>query len=284
MKKRTVRKPAGRSVSRKRPKKKSYKKAIVAVGILLFLVAGIYHYRTGLKYYFGFKSHKIVTSEHRKELSDVRNVTLLAKYPDYVAGIDVSQYQSKIDWEIVEYIEGNYPINFVFVRATAGTNRKDVTFKRNWKSAKKKGFVRGAYHYYRPNENSLTQARNFIATVKLEKGDLPPVLDIERLPKNQSMDSLKVGLRRWLEAVDKHYGIQPIIYSGQRYYDDFLRKDFPEYTFWIANYNFFVEEMDESWLFWQFTQSATVKGIQGNVDVNIYGGTRKQLEYLTINR
>jgi lysozyme len=38
------------------------------------------------------------------------------------------------------------------------------------------------------NENSLEQATLFIKTVSLKKGDLPPVLDIERLPKNQSVD------------------------------------------------------------------------------------------------
>jgi lysozyme len=34
----------------------------------------------------------------------------------------------------------------------------------------------------------------FIKTVSL-KGDLPPVLDIERLPENQSVDRLKIGLK-----------------------------------------------------------------------------------------
>jgi lysozyme len=35
----------------------------------------------------------------------------------------------------------------------------------------------GAYHYYRPNENSLEQAALFIKTVSLKKGDFTPVLD-----------------------------------------------------------------------------------------------------------
>jgi lysozyme len=47
--------------------------------------------------------------------------------------------------------------------------------------APKKQPYRGAYHYYRPNENSLEQATLFIKTVSLKKVDVP-VLDIERLP------------------------------------------------------------------------------------------------------
>ncbi|HEU0137474.1 MAG TPA: GH25 family lysozyme, partial [Flavobacterium sp.] len=147
--------------------------------------------------------------------------------------------------------------------------------------AKDNNFIRGAYHYYRPNENSSDQADNFIATVKLSKGDLPPVLDIEQLPKRQSVDSLKVGLKRWLTKVEKHYNMRPIIYSGERYYDDFLKDEFEGYTFWIANYNFFVENIKDDWQFWQFTEKATVPGISGPVDMNIYNGTPKMLRYLT---
>ena len=142
--------------------------------------------------------------------------------------------------------------------------------------------IRGAYHYYRPNENSLEQAKLFIKTVRLKKGDLPPVLDIEKLPKGQSLDSLKIGLRRWLNAVEVHYKVKPIIYTGEKYYDDFLKEDFSDYLFWIANYNFYREKIEEDWLFWQFTEKASVSGIKGNVDVNIFNGDVEQLRFITI--
>lgn len=251
----------------------------------LIVFVSIYHYRDGLAYYLGFKSHKIdkQKSRARKQISDVRNYQLMTKYEDKVIGFDVSQYQGQIRWDKVQYVENTFLLQFVFIRATAGKDGKDTCFKDNWEAARKKGMLRGAYHYYRPNENSIEQAENFIKTVKLQSGDLPPVLDIEKLPENQSVDSLKKGLRRWLERVDKHYNVRPIIYSGEKYYDAFLKDEFSDYTFWIANYNFFVEDIKDDWLFWQFTESATVDGIQGNVDINIYNGTPKQLNYLTIN-
>jgi lysozyme len=43
--------------------------------------------------------------------------------------------------------------------------------------------------------------------------------------KNQSIANLKLGLRRWLQAVESHYGVKPII-PGERYYDDFLKEEF----------------------------------------------------------
>lgn len=197
--------------------------------------------------------------------------------------MDVSEYQGKISWSYVDTLEQKYPLDFVFIRATVGRDRKDFQFKRNWIGAKENKMIRGAYHYYRPNENSIEQADLFIKTVKLEKGDLPPVLDIERLPKNQSLDSLKKGLKRWLLKVENHYKVRPIIYTGERYYADFLKDEFGEYLFWIANYNFYRERIEDDWLFWQFTEKATVPGIERTVDVNIYNGDLQQLQFITVD-
>lgn len=250
----------------------------------LLFVAVIYHYRRGLAYYLGFKSDKLSEKEAEdKRLSDVRNFQVLAKHEGKSIGLDVSEYQGKISWSYVDTLEQKYPIDFVFIRATVGRDRKDFQFKRNWIGAKENKMIRGAYHYYRPNENSIEQADLFIKTVTLQKGDLPPVLDIEKLPKNQSLDSLKKGLKRWLLRVENHYKVRPIIYTGERYYSDFLKEEFGEYLFWIANYNFYREKIEDDWLFWQFTEKATVPGIRKTVDVNIYNGDLQQLEFITVD-
>jgi lysozyme len=256
--------------------------SIIGFFILLFLGIG-YHYRNGLLYYLGFKSYKIQFEKaEAKRISDVRNYQVLENHRGKAIGIDVSEFQGKIDWSLVDTIENEYPLEFVFIRATAGNDREDGQFEENWLGAKKNKMIRGAYHYYRPNENSLEQAKLFIKTVQLRKGDLPPVLDIEKLPKDQSLDSLKVGLKRWLKAVEAHYKVKPIIYTSEKYYDDFLKEEFSDYLFWIANYNFYREKIGEDWLFWQFTEKASVAGIKGNVDVNIYNGDVEQLRFITI--
>jgi lysozyme len=286
MKRKTTRRT---TTIRRKPRKKasffsgkvrSY--SIIAFFILLFLGIG-YHYRNGLLYYLGFKSYKLRFEQaEAKRISDIRNYQVLQKNQGKAIGLDVSEFQGKIDWALVETMETHYPIEFVFIRATAGNDRVDDRFGENWLGAKNRKIIRGAYHYYRPNENSLEQARLFIKTVQLKKGDLPPVLDIEKLPKGQSLDSLKVGLRRWLNAVEAHYKVKPIIYTGEKYYDDFLKEDFSDYLFWIANYNFYREKIGEDWLFWQFTEKASVTGIKGNVDVNIYNGDAEQLRFITV--
>ena len=39
--------------------------------------------------------------------------------------------------------------------------------------------------------------------LNLRKGHLPPILDIEKMPKGQSMNKLKEGLQNWLTIVEK---------------------------------------------------------------------------------
>lgn len=275
------------SYSRKtQPTRSAFSRLIrfIAYSFLALLFIGtVYHYRAGLAYYLGFKSDKVLEEDAvDKHLSDVRNIRVLENHKGKVIGIDVSEFQGKVDWEEVEVLEEKYPVQFVFIRATAGNDRVDGQFKKNWVGAKENKIMRGAYHYYRPNENSIEQANLFIKTVKLQKGDLPPVLDIEKLPKNQPLDSLKKGLKRWLTKVEKHYQVRPIIYTGESYYDDFLKEEFSEYLFWIANYNFYREKIEDDWLFWQFTEKASLPGVKHRVDVNIYNGDLEQLQFITV--
>ncbi len=252
---------------------------VISFVLFLFIAFGIYKFRDGFLYYLGFKKDKNVAtlSKEERKLADIRIYEVLHKHDDNAIGFDVSEYQSEINWEQTYHIDESFELSFVFIRATAGKDKMDKRFKENWKASKERQLIRGAYHYYRPNENSIAQAENFIKNVKLEKGDLPPVLDIEKLPKSQSIDSLKIGLRRWLKKVEKHYKVKPIIYSGESYYTDFLKKEFSDYPLWIANYNFWRNHLEDDWLFWQFTEKAQIQGIEGMVDVNIFNGDKNKL-------
>jgi lysozyme len=254
-------------------------KAVFSFLLLLILLISIYKFRDGFLYYLGFKTDKYANelSADERKLADIRIYEVLHKHDNKAIGFDVSEYQGEINWEQTYHIEEAFELSFVFVRATAGEDKVDLRFEENWKGAKARQLIRGAYHYYRPNENSLEQADNFIKNVRLQQGDLPPVLDIEKLPKTQSVARLKIGLRNWLTAVEKHYGVKPIIYSGESYYKDFLREEFSEYPLWIANYNFWCNNLESDWQFWQFTEKAKIEGIDGMVDLNIFNGDKNDL-------
>ena len=280
MAKSTTRNPPIRKKATKKNNSFFNAKFFIITISFLIIVTAVFHYRNAILYYFSFKSDKIYKED---KMAQARIFQVLKNHQDKVVGFDVSQFQGNINWKEIDSVEHLVPLQFVFIRATAGNNKVDSKFKENWKNAKEHNFIRGAYHYYRPNENSIEQANNFIKTVKLQKGDFPPVLDIEQLPKNQSIDSLKVGLKRFLKKIDEHYKVKPIIYTGEKYYTSFLKEEFSEYTFWVANYNFWVEDIKDDWLFWQFSEKASIDGISEKVDLNVYNGTPKMLQYLTLN-
>ncbi|OYD44870.1 glycoside hydrolase [Sphingobacterium cellulitidis] len=254
----------------------------IALPVLLVIAIFAWQHRAGLSYLMikWFEKDKMVAEDNSK--FDIRNIELMRRHNDKIFGIDVSQYQGNISWSEVLTINDEFPIDFIYIRATMGEKAKDSKFKQNWKEVKNRNKLRGAYHYFRPNENSIKQANNFIKTVELEPGDLPPVLDIEEMPRNQSMDSLKTGLKRWLTIVEKHYEIKPVLYSGDKYFADFLEKEFADYTLWIANYNFWIEKPKKHWNFWQFSEKGTVKGIKGPVDLNLFNGNIEELEKLSL--
>lgn len=187
---------------------------------------------------------------------------------EYAFGIDVSSYQGEIDWDT---IDSKHPVEFSIIRCTMGDDRIDIRYKENIKKARKKGLLVGSYHYYDPDENSTLQAKNFCKNVDFRKGDLRPVLDIEKLSKVQPHKRLMEGLNNWRNIIYEELGVYPIIYSGLVFYEDYLAEDFPESDnlLWLAAYSKHRrEEVLEIADMIQFSEEINVSGIQGNVDGN----------------
>lgn len=156
----------------------------------------------------------------------------------FAFGIDVSDNNGVIQWEKVAHQRKTKdPIKFVIIRSTMGKNGRDSRYAQNYTEAKQQGFIVGTYHYYRPNENSSLQFENFKKVLRLERGDILPVVDIEVNPKVQSMKSLKIGLRNFVKLVEDEYGVKPIIYTKLSMWRDYLQNDFGDCHVWIAAYS-----------------------------------------------
>jgi lysozyme len=194
-----------------------------------------------------------------------------------VHGIDISHYQSRIDWDVVAAQD----IHFAFVKASEGVSLRDSLFALNWEEMKRVGIRRGAYHFFRPSIPAEAQARNFIAQVKMEYGDLPPVLDVEVL-EGSSKVQLITGIRTWLYLVEIQYGVRPIIYTSINFYNRYLAGHFPDHHFWVARYNRRAPRLacGRSWLFWQYGNQGRLEGIAGDVDFNVFNGSLTDLEAL----
>lgn len=201
-----------------------------------------------------------------------------------VHGIDISHYQGKIDWDKLEYNrEADFPLHFIFLKATEGGDHGDTTFQRNFSLARTHGFIRGAYHYFIPTTDALKQADFFIRTVQLDSGDLPPVLDVETRG-GKSKKELQRSVKRWLDRVEGHYGVKPILYTSYKfkisYLDDSL---FNAYPYWIAHYYVDSVKYQGHWDFWQHTDVGSVEGIEKEVDLNVFKGSIDDLKKMTIS-
>ena len=208
-------------------------------------------------------------------------------YPEgyEIHGIDISHHQGNINWsELREKgLINETPIRFIMIKATEGSTRVDENFKDNFYQAREYGFTRGAYHFYSVHSPAKRQAEFFIKNVKLENGDLPPVLDVEHKPKNQTDDAFKASILEWLDIVEQHYGVKPIIYTYYKFKTQYLSDPvFDQYPYWIAHYYVDEVEYQGPWKFWQHTDVGRLPGIDGNVDFNIYNGSFYELRKLTI--
>ncbi len=196
-----------------------------------------------------------------------------------IIGIDVSKYQGTIDFNSVKAAG----VRYIFIRATEGITYQDPDFTSNFSSARTAGLVASAYHFYETNDAPDAQLENFKNLVSLQAGDLPPVIDIEKL-HNQDQANLVENLTTFLNGLESHYKVKPIIYSGRNFSNEYLTK-FGDYPLWLAEYG--VDEPSlpsgwSNWTFWQWSQSSEVNGIKGAVDADRFNGDESRFRDLLI--
>ena len=195
-------------------------------------------------------------------------------------GIDVSCHAGEVDWDTI----ASQGYTFAFVKATEGDNLKDSLFDDHWAALKRKGITRGAYHFYVTEDNPEEQARFFIESVKLEPGDLVPVVDIE-LIGHDTQAGLAERLKTWLDIVEKHYGVKPIIYTSTHFWDAHLSADFGDYPLWLAEYDVDQPHLPqgwENWHLWQWKEDAELAGVEKGADLSRVNRDAEKLTVLLV--
>lgn len=283
--------PKGRRSQRRRKKHSLplWRRMLRILNVTLIVLVLLCMFSVVFMWYYGWLPTREELPQFRERL-----YTLFTQNPNIelpsaeVIGIDVSHYQSYIDWDEVcfyydrqrrlyrEEREGckRREIDFVVAKATEGVRTQDNFYIRNKTGAAKRGILFGAYHFYSPTLPARKQAENYIRTANLQRGDMVPILDIEEY-NNRLAEADSVLC--WLRTVEKYYGARPIIYTNEHCYRTFFMKHKPllGYHFWIARYG--GELPDRMHLMWQFTEMGTVAGIKGYTDINILRGTKEDL-------
>ena len=231
---------------------------------------------------------------------------------DSVYGVDVSKWQEGINWDelaifcdrqgLVYTVKTDstiyvHPVDFVFIKATQGTDIQDPFYLSHVQQARKHYIKMGSYHVLvlEPTKESIkAQIENFTRHLQMEKHDLPPMLDLEKdkLEKWQkelrmSDDEVQDYILQWLEGFEEATGMKPIIYGSENYWDEHLKKrEFEDYTHWIAHYpkddslknnkKAVVRPKRQAWTFWQMTEKAFAGGV--NIDIDKFNGSYKEFK------
>jgi len=216
-----------------------------------------------------------------QKFSDAKPINFGRVKPDHfqVHGVDVSRWQGDIDWHTLR----KNGANFAWIKATEGIDHVDDAFKRNWIAAERAGVPRGAYHFFYWCRTARDQAKWFIRNVPKDKGALPPVLDVEwnahsrtckhRPDRADVLEKMQV----FLDALERHYGQRPIIYTAPDFYRDNLRGQFKNYPFWLRAVAEHPSEVypDRQWAFWQYSGTGKARGVDTHIDLNVFNGTER---------
>ncbi len=201
-------------------------------------------------------------------------------YP--IKGTDVSRFQTSVDWPRA----GAAGISFAFIKATEGGDLLDPMFREHWLGAGRAGIRRGAYHFYYFCTPPEVQERWFIRHVPRTRGSLPPVLDVEWNPRsptcNRRPDGARIRdeMRRFLRIVTAHYRQRPIVYTTPGFYEDAQLNRLRGYEFWLRSTAKTPREVypGQAWSFWQYSATGILPGTPGNIDLNVFNGSRAAWE------
>ncbi|MGW2653900.1 glycoside hydrolase family 25 protein [Streptomyces sp. NPDC001478] len=220
-----------------------------------------------------------------------------------VTGVDTSHHNhgnkgtTPIDWTRLADAH-----RFAFLKATQGVSVKDGWFARDYAAASRTSLLRAPYHFFDPRGtgDGAAQARHFVTTVRAagyrggEPGELPPVLDVEKLPAKGGKEVCPKALRAdqiraFLHEVKRTFGVTPIVYTRASFVHDCMNgkgQVFAGHPLWLARYGSGAKEPQQvpgagrAWTFWQYTDRARVAGIEGPADRNVFRGSAAELKAL----
>lgn len=198
-------------------------------------------------------------------------------------GIDIAAHQHPggmpIDWNKVKS-DGQ---SFAFVKATEGGDWINPHYVKDIQAANVHGLKTGAYHYARPAGDAKTQAANFAAQIALAPNQtLPPVLDIE-VSEGKSASQLESWIEEFTSELKHLTNRTPMIYTYKYFWMGEMNNSqkFSNMPLWLAAYQDEAPDPVGGWQnlsFWQRSGSGKVAGIPTDVDMNLFNGSKQQLE------
>ncbi|MEU0563762.1 GH25 family lysozyme, partial [Dactylosporangium sp. NPDC006015] len=209
-------------------------------------------------------------------------------YP--ITGVDVSNHQGGINWSSV----AGSGQRFMYAKASEGLTFTDSYFAANYANAKANGLYAGAYHFARPDRGGGTaQADYFLdrARYAADGRTLPPMLDIEWPWEGSGSTYPCYGMNpgqmvAWVNdfvtRVRERTGRPTMIYTSASWWNPCTGNSgaFADQPLFVARYASAPGTLPAGWsrwALWQYTDQASVPGVSGNVDHNVFNGSTADL-------
>lgn len=196
-------------------------------------------------------------------------------YP--VRGLDLSAHNGAPDFDSIA--AAGY--DFVYLKASEGTDYRDPAFPRNYLAARRAGLAVGAYHFFRFDSDGTGQAINYLETIKGCELQLPAVIDIEEWgnPAGIATELINEKIATLLALITSRCG-PAMIYTNKNGDARFIRgrydrTDGSDPELWICSFTD-PPLRRRQWRLWQHSHIGQVPGISGEADLNVFNGDRLQ--------
>lgn len=187
-------------------------------------------------------------------------------------GIDVSSWQGKIDWERVRAAGVEFAIIRIGYQAEyGGEYTLDQNFEDNITGALAAGLPIGVYYYSCADsvDEARRQAEWILAQVDNRPLELGITFDWEEWNDfnraGMSFHTLQKAADTFLSTVDSA-GYSGMLYGSKNYLDKFWQNN--TRAVWLAQY-YDRPTYSQPFHMWQLTDTGTVSGINGFVDVDV---------------
>ncbi|WP_196000181.1 LysM peptidoglycan-binding domain-containing protein [Clostridium sp. 1001271B_151109_B4] len=186
-------------------------------------------------------------------------------------GIDISNWQGSIDFSQVK----NSGTQIVYILASQGNYFIDSYLQEFYNGAISNGLLVGFYHFFDPAVSVESQAEYFINAIKGLTSNCKLVLDLEKAGSYGASELSKLAVE-FLEKVKELTDTEVAIYTYVSFANNNIVSGYglENYPLWIAEYGVNSPQGNPIWgnsyAGWQYSDTGSVAGINGNVDMDVF--------------
>lgn len=194
-------------------------------------------------------------------------------------GVDVSKYQEAVDWNQVREAGMSFAIVRLGFRGYGEEGKLvlDEYYEQNVQAAAAAGLKVGVYFFSQAvtEEEAREEAQFVLEHTAGYTIEGPIVFDTEEIKDDTARTDNLTGEEitrhciAFCEAVEEA-GREPMIYANMKWMAFTLELEkLTKYDKWYADYEA-APQCPYEFTIWQYTESGTVPGIQGNADINVW--------------